>query len=469
VARIKREPLGPPVIVDEFVSVHPALDFWQHRNGTGETSYHAITSVGQHCRQNFNTGDVDLFETSTCITSDGEVFQYSKRELANRSLFYTKNLDLPAKRWQHQDMVEFTTALREGTATPPTVEEVFKRIKATIDFFMDFEDKRIYDLLSTFIIYTYFYPLFHSAPILQLWGEAKTGKSKVCNLIASMAFNTLNSSNISEATIFRVIEGRRATILLDESEDLMNSDRGRAICNLLLAGYSKSGETFRQEKSSDDKYKTANYKVFGPKIIANIGGVSLPALFTRMIRIITQGALNVAKANRDVDVENPVFLSIRNSLYQLTLTGSKQLVLTRDDLPDTTLNGKKLNDRNRGIWEGLLTIASLINEQVWENMLTYAHENSQLMQDEIDATSSGSALLKQLFLMTDENGDRIYRISEIMAWTEHNENLVITSKHDLGNLMKKLGFKSKPKRDGSEIYRVYDLTNSEIMQRMKRI
>ena len=467
-ARPKREPMGPPLIVDDFVPVHPALDFWQHRNGTGDTIYHAITAVGQYCRQDYNTGDVDLFEASMCITSDGEIFQYSKREMAARSLFYTKGLDLPAKRWQHQDMMEFATSLREGDAKPPTIEEVFKKIKATIDFFMDFEDKRIYDLISTFIIYTYFYPLFHSAPILQLWGEAKTGKSKICNLIAGMAFNPLNSSNISEATVFRVIEGRRATIILDESEDLMNSERGRAICNLLLAGYSKSGETFRQEKSTDDRYKTANYKVFGPKIIANIGGVSLPALFTRMIRVITQGALSSAKANRDVDVENPVFLTIRNVLYRLVLTQSKFIVTAREDLPDTTHNGKKLNDRTRGIWEGLLTVASMINDQVWENMLAYAHENNQMMQEEIDATSSGSALLKQLFLMTEEYGDRTYKIGEIMAWAEHNENLVITSKHDLGNLMKKLGYKSKPKREGTQIFRVYELTNTDIMQKMKR-
>jgi hypothetical protein len=168
-------------------------------------------------------------------------------------------------------------------------------------------------------------------------------------------------------------------------------------------------------------------------------------------------------------MEDPMFLSIRNSLYRLTLTASKYVVKAKEELPDTSHDGKKLNDRTRGIWEGILTVASMINEQVWENMLTYAHENHQTMQEEIDATSSGSALLKQLFLMTDEKGDGVYRIGEILAWTEHNENLDIHGKRELGDLMKKLGYKSRPKREGSQVYRVYDLDNSEIVRKMKRL
>lgn len=467
-ARPKKEPLGPPTIAEDFIPIHPALDFWEHRNGTGTVSYHAIISVGEYFRQDYVSGDVDLYDGAICITSEGDMFPYSKRELAARSLYYSKGLDLPARRWQYADLREFADQLKNNNAPIPTIQEAYRKVKATIDFFMDFEDPRIYDLLSTFIIYTYFYPLFHHAPVLQLWGEAKTGKSKICNLLASMAFNTLNSANISESTVFRVIEGRRATILLDESEDLMSSERGKAVCNLLLAGYSKSGETFRQEKSSDDKYKTANYKVFGPKVIANISGISLTPLFSRIIRVITRGALNKSKSNRDVDMEDPMFLSIRNTLYRLALTTSKYVVESRKNLPDTLYEGAVLNDRVRGIWEGMLTIAHMSGEEVWKGMLAYAHENNKAMQDEIDATNNGTALLKQLFLLTEEYGDRDYRVGEIMDWIERTEGLELNTKKEIGLLMKKLGYKSKPKREGQLVYKVYDLTNEDILHRLKR-
>lgn len=467
-ARKAKEPIGPPVVAEDYIPVHPALDFWQTRNGTGITEYHAIVSIGEYFRQDFASGDIDLYEGSICITSAGDVFPYSKRELAARHLFYSKGLDLPAKRWKYDDLSKFAEELRDLSPSIVTMADLFRKVKSTIDFYMDFEDKRVYDLLSTFIIYTYFYPLFHHAPVLQLWGEAKTGKTKICNLLAAMAFNTLNSANISEATVFRVIEGRRATILLDESEDLMSSERGKAVCNLLLAGYSKSGETFRQEKTSDDRYKTANYKVFGPKVIANISGVSLVPLFSRTIRVITSGALNKAKANRDVDVEDPMFMAIRGLMYRSALTMSRYVIESRNNLPDTLHNGSVLNDRTRGIWEGMLTIAHMAGEEIWENMLTYAHENHKTMQEEIDATNSGTALLKQLFLMTEEYGDRDYRVGEIIDWIERTEGMELHTKKEVGSIMKKLGYPSHPKREGALVYKVYSLSNEDILKKLKR-
>ena len=469
-ARVKREPTGPPVVVDNYTVIHPALDYWQSRNGGGETIYHSITSIGEYFKQEYNTGEIGLYEGVICFWNNGETFPFSQRELAARNLYYGKGLDLPVKRWAYQDMMEFSEEIRSGSASSPTIQESFKKIKSTVEFFMDFDDKRIYDLISTFIIYTYFYPLFHHAPILQLWGEAKTGKTKICNLFSTMAFNPINSANISEATVFRVMEGRRATILLDESEDLMTSDRGRAICNLLLAGHSKSGETFRQEKMVEgDKYKTASYKVFGPKIIANISGVNLIPMFSRCIRMITVGAIDKAKSNRDVSVEDPMFINVRNGLYRMAMTASKYVIKAHENMPDTSYQGSRLNDRARGIWEGLLTIASMVEDKtVWEGLLQYAHENHKAMQEEIDASSSGTALLKQLFLLTEEYGDDSYRPAQIMDFCARNEELEIHGKREICNLMKKLGYKSKTRREGSQTYRSYELVGADLLQKLRR-
>ena len=101
---------------------------------------------------------------------------------------------------------------------------------------IDYIDERFYDLLSCFIVYTYFYPLFYNAPVLQFWGEMRTGKTKNLMLLEAMTFNPVNSANISSSSVFRLIESRRATILFDESEDLMTSERAREIRNMLLAG-----------------------------------------------------------------------------------------------------------------------------------------------------------------------------------------------------------------------------------------
>ena len=68
-------------------------------------------------------------------------------------------------------------------------------------------------------------------------------------MLDALCFNPVNSANISAATLYRIIEGSRATVLLDESEDLMGTEKGKEIINMLLAGIGKSGEVYRQEKT----------------------------------------------------------------------------------------------------------------------------------------------------------------------------------------------------------------------------
>lgn len=443
--------------VDGYTSIHPALDFW------GEN---AILSIGQQVEVTFSDGSVDFRDGELTIMNDGNFFPYSKKELAERKLYYNRSMDLPMGRWEYKDIVNFSEGMKNGHKPAQPIENMYRIIRDIFDYYMDFEDTRIYDLLTCFVLYTYFYPLFNAAPILQLWGEMKTGKSKIVGLLALLCFNSVNSANISEASVFRLVEGRRATLLLDESEDLMDSERGKAISNLLLAGYSKGGETYRQEKVfATDRYKTTSYNVFSPKVIANITGVSLAPLRSRTIRIITTGAADKTKANRDINPSDSSFQSTRNKLFRMALLEFQRIEKSRDSLPVTGLN-----DRSFGIWQGLLTIANIIGKETWNSILNFANSNIMIMNAELSQDSEGVAILNRLFILTEkEGGNLTCSVDYLYKCFSYDDFLSLSSKKHLGTIMTRLGFDSKPKRVGDRVCRSYDLNSDTILKRMNRI
>ena len=437
------------ISANDFIVIHPALDFF------GDNK--AIVSVGDKRAIIYeDNGDYDLVTNPYCIMSDGSTFDYSRKELVERGLFHTGQLEIPPNRWNVKDILAFQ---REPESL--TFEEVFKLVSSNIKYYMDFDDPRVYSLLACFIIYTYFYPIFNFSPILQLWGEFRTGKTKICSLIDAMCFNPVNSSNISAASLFRLIENRRAIVILDESEDLLGSERCRDIRNMLLAGTGKSGETYRQEKSLNDKYTTQAYRVFSPKVIANIAGVDVAALQSRIIQVTTSCSTNPIKLNRDVTTEDTRWSDTRNQLYRLCLFRSDEVFTMQAKLPKHELSGRSFK-----IWEGILTISSLAGSEIWEEVLSYAKENKTNMESEMSDFGSDSSDFASKLLTLCEESDKPIKISATELMTKLND-LNLTSTKDLAIKMGRFGMKSRPFRVGNKVGRYYIFDKEKIQKYIK--
>lgn len=260
------------------------------------------------------------------------------------------------------------------------------------------------------------------------------------------------------------MEGRRATLLLDESEDLADTERGKAISNLLLAGYQVGGETYRQEKVFGDNYKTMSFRVFSPKVIANIVGIKLPALRSRSIRIVMSGARDKQKANREPDVTSKAFQILRNNLYRYTLLHFQDIIQVRDELIDIGLTGRALT-----IWQGILTIARLVGLDKFEVIREYATGNYHMIQEEIAEEDSGAALIRSLYNLVSEKGEGEYTTGALMAEVMVDEEMEFSSPKAFGMAMKRLGLPNKLRRHGSKVVRVYALRKKVIFDKMERL
>ena len=437
--------------VNDYITIQPALDFW------GTT---AILSVGSKWLYVYENDDVKFETKPYCILSNGDKFGYEKKELANRSLFHVGHLDIPDARWTFDDIDLFS---QEPSSL--SFVEVYEKIRETFEEYMDFEDERLYSLFSCFIIYSYFYPLFNFAPVLQLWGEFKTGKTKVCSLIEAMVFNPINSANISSASVFRLIESRRAIILLDESEDLLTSDRARDIRNMLLAGTGKSGETYRQEKGSgdSDSFHTQSFKVFSPKLIANIAGIDLPALQSRTIRATMTGTSDKIKANLVVTQEDKKWQEVRNQLYRLCLTRHNDVINSRDNLPVHNLTG-----RTYGLWHGIMAIANLVDIEVFQELLTLARDNKNEIDSDIEEfNEEPRAMINKLLEFLPEDVDTVYKTPDELL-TVLGIEFGMSSKRDMAIKLGRLGFRTRTVTINKKFGRYYIITRAHITSLQER-
>ncbi len=428
--------------VNDYITVHPALDFY---NGS------AIVAVGGKWLLTYNDDSVDFDSKPFCIISDGDKFGFSKLELAKRNLFHTGQLDIPNARWDFADIEAFSQE-------PSSLDfsEIYQIVKDQWEHYLDFVDPRHHTLLTCFVIYTYFYPLFSFAPVLQLWGEFQTGKTKICSLFEALVFNPINSANISSASVFRLIQSRRAVILLDESEDLMTAERARDIRNMMLAGTGKSGETFRQEKDVHDSYHTQSFKVFSPKVIANIAGIDLPALQSRIIKLVTTGTSNPEKANRTVDQEDKKWQEVRNKLYRSCLCRFNEVVGKRDNLPEHGLSGRTL-----GAWQGILTMANLADNGAFKEMVEYATENKEDIEAELlDKAEEPSLMLDKLIELVGDNNVVTLGPDEILQ--HFRMEFGIDSKAELGKRLGKLGIHNKVFSTNGHSKRCYRLVKSQL-------
>jgi hypothetical protein len=434
-------------IVNNFIRVHPALDF---TNGSG------MVTIKCQLRERYTVGkDEDNIKVSLrdgfyTILSNGDAFIYSPEELSKRELYYSGKLDIVKMRWDNKDVEEF-----RKDRTSKSIYDMFQIIRNEFFYYVANDDGRIYDLLACFVLFTYFHPLFNYATIIHLWGNAGTGKTKVCSLLDALCFNPVNSANISAATLYRIIEGSRATVILDESEDLMGTEKGKEIINMLLAGIGKSGQVYRQEKTND-VFSTAIFRIFSPKIIANIKGIELPSILSRVIRIVMTGSKDKVILNRNVEIENKSWEFYRNQLYRMALLHYEEIKNVIGQLPEHKLNG-----RNFDIWEGILTIAYACDKEIFDGLITYAIENEMIIKQDIEIQEDDTTEVKSKLLELCKDEPYKATSTELLELLFPEYGSI--SKKELHARLSRFGIKINLGRINGKVTRYYELRKEKFV------
>ena len=329
--------------------------------------------------------------------------------------------------------------------------ETFELVKTQYKTYLEFTKAPEYTFHAIWDIGTYFHQLFNAYPYEHIFGLKGTGKSKKQDLSAQIAFNAHKSGNPSGAVIYRLGQQNRATLILDEMENLERSEHKQDIVELLNNGYKKGNPATRIEKEGD-RFVTKTFETYSPKSIANIKGLT-DTLEHRSITTVMQRARRGDPRSELYPSESDeIWQSIRDECYLLAFENWNEVLMIYKTLPKEVSFG----NREWEIWKPILSMAKFFGEDIYQEMRAFA-EDSYCEDDELGADWD-SKLADYLISTPKYDEDDFYDVKDITVdfCKEFEENEMKPSSKWLGKALKRLGFERLKKRTSNR--RMYHLS-----------
>jgi hypothetical protein len=325
-------------------------------------------------------------------------------------------------------------------------KDLYKTTRDKILHYMDFSKKdEIADVLTCWIIATYFYDLFYWFPHILFNAPSTSGKSKGAFIVIQLSFRGFDlgaSAGVTPPQIFRTLEGNRGTILIDEFEQkdgVLASDSQRLVNQIMNASAARDAYIIRPEQIGK-KWISKKFPIYSPKISCNISGIN-PTSLSRYIAfswLKSKGEKSKRKPQREKDKKS--FEPIRNDLYLLSLEKWEEI---SDIYENLEIN---LSDRDEDNWLPLFTIARFIDNSKGENLnvegqLKKYLENYKELQIE---TNDNTGEFFQILLEKLDERERFHTPKEIGTWSEISDlfSYLKSPSHKVGKILKDYKFKS---------------------------
>ena len=236
------------------------------------------------------------------------------------------------------------------------MDELLEDIQSFIEGFIYFEKRAQSTAVTLWIVGTYVFDAYDVTPYLHIKSpEKRSGKSLLLEILELLCSTPILAANVSPAALYRVVQLKRPTILLDEVDAVFPKGRAAGdpakedLRGLLNAGYRSSGTAMRVNLRKSDELET--YSTFSPKALAGIG--DLPdTIADRCVVIALQ------RKPRSVVVER-----FRRRLVSPRAEDLAARIREVTDGLVETLRGMhphlphQLNDREQDTWELLFAVA----------------------------------------------------------------------------------------------------------------
>ena len=210
---------------------------------------------------------------------------------------------------------------------------------------------------------TYLYPLFEAKGRIFFNGESGSGKSRQQEIYTQLSFNPISSSNISGASIYRIIESTGGTLLIDDY-DKVQEDQKKDVDRCIRVGYKKNQKAIRSEGRS---FTPTGFDVYSPMLINNITGLD-EVTESRCFKITTL-KINTEITRKKLNADDEKWQKWRDDMHICTLQNWK-------DVKDAyqKFDCVELAARNLEVVDANLVLAKLIDYDLYKEVLVYCKE-----------------------------------------------------------------------------------------------
>lgn len=148
--------------------------------------------------------------------------------------------------------------------------DAYNIIKHVLNYYLDTSKENI-EIITFWIIGTYFHDSFQTFPYLFLNAMRGSGKSRTLKLITALSKGGEIMLSPTEATLFRT----KGTLGIDEAERIASKEF-QAVRELLNAAYKRGNKIFRMRKkrtAEGEEQVVDSFEIYRPIVLANISGM----------------------------------------------------------------------------------------------------------------------------------------------------------------------------------------------------
>lgn len=204
------------------------------------------------------------------------------------------------------------------------------------------------EVLALWVAHSWTVTRFDSTPRLAILSAEKgSGKTRVLEVLEVLVREPLRASDVSAATLFRVIEKRRPTLLLDESDLLFGpaSDGADSVRQIVNAGYRVGNPVLR---CVGQNFEPTEFETFGPVALAGLGDLPETILDRSVIVRIRRRAKSEPVKRWRLSQAVPRGHALRDRLEEWS----------RDEWePQYPDDESTISDRLADVWEPLFVLA----------------------------------------------------------------------------------------------------------------
>jgi putative DNA primase/helicase len=282
--------------------------------------------------------------------------------------------------------------------------------------------------------------------------EKRCGKTLVLELLQATTLRPLPASNISAASLYRVVEKYRPTLLIDEADTFLGkNDELRGVIN---SGHRRSS-AFVLRCDGDDK-EPKSFSTWCPKAIALIGKLA-DTLEDRSIQIRMKRKTaddNVQRLRSDLVIKETE--PLKRQIIRWTRDNANEIKNSEPSIPGS------LHDRAADNWRPLLAIADVAGG-TWPDL---AREAAETLSSSGDGDTSNRVQLlhdiRNIFVTRSAlripSEDLAKALAEMVErpWPEWSKGKPITQRQ-IAKMLKPFGIEPRVIRVGNETPRGYQL------------
>jgi hypothetical protein len=257
-------------------------------------------------------------------------------------------------------MAKNTPTQESRESLPAYTRKALAEVQAIADDYIVFPSPEARDAWCLWIMHAHAFDAFGTTPRFSITSNGYgAGKSRVLEVTELIAPNPINGVDMTPATLWRLLEHYKPTLLVDECDTVFgrvgSSAAHRELRSILNAGHRAGAVVPRTYGAEDIKM----FHVFGPVMLAGVGKLpdsvrsrsvevpmrkARPEELARLREFEWEDAVERCKAARDL---LPAWAGGSES----RTAAVKALRAVKPDVP--------VHDRDKDVWKPLLAIAEL--------------------------------------------------------------------------------------------------------------